>query len=155
MITSKELREGITAILKENFPDYKIYFTNNGNANENYFYVEMTFKKKTVDRVYYDRVIGVELVLVLMPYARGRVSRSAMQNAADMLDGAILPCVYVGDRAITVLETRSRIVDETLHYFFDLDFTDFMPEKEMDIGEELDFRLSFFGSSKDYLTEGE
>lgn len=137
MIAAKDIRGAITALLKKHFPDHKVYFNNNAKAKEKYFYAELIIDKKTVDRVYYDRSLAVSLSLVLPTDANGRVDRAELYAAIDTLDAALLPVFQIGDRFITVLGTHSRIVDEVLHYSFNLDFTDFMPRDDGELMQTL------------------
>ena len=137
MITAKELREAITTMLKTNFPAYKVHFENVEQAKASYFYVELIPSRRTVDDVYYDRSIGIDLQLVLLPDCRGRVKRSLLYDAIDTLDMAMRPVLQVKDRFITIMGTSSVIVDEVLHYEFSLDFADFMPVERGELMQEL------------------
>ena len=136
MMTAVEIRHALSALLKQHFP-YAIYFTNNSSADKGYFHVEIAPKKRTIDRVIYEREIDVMMELVLSPDARGRIDRTKLYEAVDTLDVALLPVLTMGDRHITVQETRSRIVDELLHYSFTLDFADAMPEEPVERMEAL------------------
>lgn len=137
MITAKELRAAITALLKKNFPAYEVHYDNVEKADTSYFYIELAPSRKTIDPVYYDRSIGIDIQLVLLPDKRGRVKRSLIYDAIDTLDAAIRPVLQVGDRFITILGNNSVIVDEILHYEFSLDFTDFLPVERGELMQEL------------------
>ena len=136
MIHSLDIRSTLSALLKKHFP-YAVYFTNNADSQKGYFHVEIAPKKRTVDRVIYEREIDVIMELVLPPDARGRIDRTKLYEAVDTLDAALMPVLTIGDRHITVQETSSRIVDEVLHYSFTLDFADAMPGEEYELMEEL------------------
>lgn len=136
MMSAIEIRRALSALLKQHFP-YDIYFTNNASADKGYFHVELSPKKRMIDRVIYEREIDVMMELVLPPDARGRIDRAKLYEAVDTLDAALLPVLAIGDRHITVQETSSRIVDEVLHYSFSLDFADAMPEEPIELMEEL------------------
>ena len=82
-------------------------------------------RSKTIDRVYYDRTIDIDIQLVLLPDCQGRVKRSLLY------DVALRPVLQIGDRFITISSTSSVIVDEILHYEFSLDFTDALPGEEV------------------------
>ncbi len=136
MIPSSDIRSALSALLKKHFP-YAVYFTNNADSQKGYFHVTVTPKTRTVDRVIYERSLDIELELVLPPDARGRIDRTKLYEAVDILDAALMPVLTIGDRHITVQETSSRIVDEVLHYSFTLDFADAMPSEEFEFMEEL------------------
>lgn len=131
MITAKELRAAIASLLKKNFPAYKVHFDNVERANSSYFYVWLSPRSKTIDRVYYDRTIDIDIQLVLLKDCKGRVKRSLLYDAIDKLDVALRPVLQIGDRFITISSTNSVIVDEILHYEFSLDFTDALPGEEV------------------------
>lgn len=137
MIKARDIRAAITSLLKANFPAYEVHFDNVERARNNYFYVELAPRRKTIDRVYYDRSIGIDIQLVILPDCRGRVKRSLLYDAIDTLDEAIRPVLQIGDRHITILENNSVIVDEILHYEFSLDFTDFLPVERGELMREL------------------
>lgn len=136
MIPSLDIRSALSALLKKHFP-YAVYFTNNADSQKGYFHVEIAPKKRMVDPTIYERALDTTLSLVLPPDARGRIDRTKLYEAADILDAALMPVLTIDDRHITVQETSSRIVDEVLHYSFTLDFADAMPGEEYELMEEL------------------
>ena len=136
MMSAVEIRRALSDLLQAHFP-YAVYFTNNASADKGYFHIELAPRKRVVDRVIYEREIDVMMELVLPPDARGRIDRAKLYEAVDTLDAALLPVLTIGDRHITVQETRSRIVDEVLHYSFSLDFADAMPEEPVELMETL------------------
>jgi len=131
VITAVELRAAINTLLKKHFPAYKVHFDNVERANQSYFYVWLSPRSKTIDRVYYDRTIDIDIQLVLLKDCKGRVKRSLLYDAIDKLDVALRPVLQIGDRFITISSTNSVIVDEILHYEFSLDFTDVLPVEEV------------------------
>ncbi len=137
MIAAKDLRAAIATLLKANFNGYRVHFDRIEQADEDYFYVELTPKRRTVDTVYFDRKISVDITLTLAPDKLNRVKRSRLYDAIDTLDTAIRPVFHVCDRYITVQSVMAHIVDDILHYEFDLDFTDYLPEEPCDLMEVL------------------
>lgn len=136
MITNVELRKALVDYLrKQTGLTYEVHFNRVEESAESYFFVEFSEKRTTVDSVYYDRVIDVEVSLVLKPDEFDKVNLNILRNAADSLANTLKPIFYVQDRFITVHETHSRIVDRILHFDFKLEFTDYLPEPE---GEEMD-----------------
>ncbi len=132
MITYRNIKKAIVGILRKNFPDEKVHFDNVEKADAPYFYVEMQPLVTTVDDVYSDRDIEIDIQYIPKEDQWGRVSRMVLYDMAEKLDKAIRPVFYVEDRAITILGAESTVHDEVLHYIFRLDFTD----ADMKSGEE-------------------
>ena len=143
MILAKELRAALTDILKNKagFP-HEVHFDNNIEASKSYFYVELSENRKTVDPVYYERSIGVDIQLVLLPDEFNRIRRADLYDARDRLDQIVRPVVQIGDRFIAVSGTRGNVFNSILHYEFKLEFVDFLPTSEYDLAETLDLSLS-------------
>ena len=80
MMAAVEIRSAISVLLKQQFP-YAVYFTNNASADKGYFHVELSPKKRMIDRVIYEREIDVTMELVLSPDARGRIDRAKLYEA--------------------------------------------------------------------------
>ena len=71
-----------------------------------------------------DRRIQVDITYIHPKDAMGRVSRTAVFEVADALDKVFRPVLAVKDRHITILDAEMTIVDDILHYIFNLDFRD-------------------------------
>ena len=54
-----------------------------------------------------------------------------MFDVGDALDLMFRPCLQVGDRYITILSAETTMVDDVLHYIFDLQFTDAWTDEEV------------------------
>ena len=143
MITAKEIRAAISDLLKKqaNLP-YEVHFNNNRESSRSYFFVTISARRVTFDRVYYERFLTVDCQLRLLPDEFDTIHRTELYSAADALDMAIRPVINIKDRYITVLNIRSRIVDDILHYEFDLDFADYLPIELPPFMEKLEARLS-------------
>ena len=142
MIAMQEIRKALTRILKDEaeFP-YEVHFDNVKDSSKSYFYIEIDSKRRTFDRVYYERSLSVDIQLRLLPDKNDRIHRSELYAAADKLDCTIRPIVKVEDRYITVLDIRSRIASDILHYEFKLDFADYLPIAQPERMETLDLNL--------------
>lgn len=123
MIGLLDIKTSITTLLKSQFA-YKVHFDNVEKSNEPYFYVQMLPRITTVDEVYADKSIQIDIMLILMPDENGRIKRSLLYSAADKLDKLIRPVMQIGDRFITILNAETNFTDEILHYVFNLEFTD-------------------------------
>lgn len=144
MITAKEMRAALVDLVKvkAGLSDYEVHFDNVKEASKSYFYITVKGRRKTFDPVYYERTLTIDLQLILLPDKFNRIHRSELYEAIDALDRTVRPVFHVKDRFITVQETRSRIVDDILHYEFDLDFTDYLPVDIPPCMEELAMDLS-------------
>lgn len=130
MITLREIKAGITAVLKKNFQTYKVHFDNIEKSDAPYFYVELMPTATTVDDVYSDRLIQVDITYIHPQDSMGRVSRTAVYDVADTLDRVFRPVLAIKDRHITILDAEMTIVDDILHYIFNLDFRDAWTDEE-------------------------
>ena len=124
MMTLREIKAAIVAVLNQNFKDYKVPFDNVEKSDAPYVYVEFMPTATTVDDLFSDRLIQVDITYIHPKDAMGRVSRTAVFEVADALDKVFRPVLAVKDRHITILDAEMTIVDDILHYIFNLDFRD-------------------------------
>ena len=102
----------------------------------------MNVVSHTFDRIYFDRYLQIDIAFRPLEDSLGRIKRSELYEKADELEELIRPIFYVEDRAITVLKAEQTIVDEVLHYIFNLDFTDsFTPEEEYELMQNLELDI--------------
>lgn len=143
MIPMLDIRKALSDLIKANFPDWLLTYNNSPDVEQDYIYVELTEKRQTVDPVYYDRDIEVDIRVIPLPDVRGNVKRSKLYDTQDTLEQVFLLVFQLDDRAITVQETTSRIVDEVLHFTFHLRFADYKPEKnDNELMQELEITLT-------------
>lgn len=133
MISMADIRTAIGAVIRENFPKWGLYLNNNPDAKTDYITLELTEDRETVDPVYYDRRIDVDIHVIPLPDVRGNVDRRTLYDAQDKLEHAFLPVFKLEDRHITIQSTSSRIVDAVLHFSFTLSFTDYEPEEPQEL----------------------
>lgn len=145
MISLLDIREALAALLKSAYPDWKVHFDNVERPHAPYFYVELDQRTRSVDDVCSERSIAVVISAVLPLNRAGRVSRRELFEIADRLDSIIRPVFRVRNRVITVLDGRSTIVDDILHYYFDLNFVDAVEVAPVDKMEDLEFDLTMKG----------
>ena len=124
MMTLRDIKAAIVAVLNQNFKDNKVHFDNVEKSDAPYFYVEFMPTATTVDDLFSDRLIQVDITYIHPKDAMGRVSRTAVFEVADALDKVFRPVLAVNDRHITILDAEMTIVDDILHYIFNLDFRD-------------------------------
>lgn len=143
MISLRSIKKAFTALLKQNYPKYAVHFDNVEKRDAPYFYVEMQPLIRTVDRVYSERTLQVDITFVPEEDRYGRVDRAVLYDIADTLDALVRPVFYVEDRVITILDAETTIHDEVLHYIFNLEFADYREANRLtdDLMEELQFTL--------------
>ena len=145
MISLINIRDSLATLLKSGFEGWKVHFDNVEKPQAPYFYVEMAARAKSLDEAYSERRVSLTVSAILPLNKAGRVSRKELFEIADKLDGLIRPVFRVQDRAITVLEANHVIVDDILHYYFELEFVDAVERPYVDMMEELTFDLTMKG----------
>ena len=134
MLSRKTLRSAITALLRTKYPklQYKVHFDNvELTGNVPCFYIELAPKVRPYDDIISERSIAVDIAYLAAEDAQGNVKRSDLYDKEEELYALFFPVLYVADRAITILEAETRIVDEVLHFMFTLDFADAFTDEEM------------------------
>ncbi len=145
MVSLVNIRDSLATLLKSGFNGWKVHFDNVEKPQAPYFYVEMAARAKSLDEAYSTRRVSLTVSAILPTNKAGRVSRKELFEIADKLDGLIRPVFRVQDRAITVLDANYVIVDDVLHYYFELEFVDAVERPHVDMMEELTFDLNMEG----------
>ena len=132
MITAEEFQTELRKLLEEKMPEFegKISFDFVEEPDESYIWIDVKTRKKSWDKVYFQRIFEIDIQVILLPDNFGIIKRSELWKITDKLDAAIMPCIKIKDRFITVQEFNSYIFDEILHYEFVLDFTDYVPNDD-------------------------
>ena len=142
MITSKQIREALAALIKVKAGlDMPVYFNQVLSADADYAFVSLNVKKTDEGYDYFVRRLNVDIQIVLAPMT-GVVKHSDLLDICDALDAATHGYVTVADRAVTVYETSANIFDDILTYSMELCFCDEIastPEETStyDLGGEL------------------
>lgn len=132
MITLADIRKAITTALKSKFQNIKVFFDDVENSTDDYFYIEFTPKSKTIDDIYTNKIIKIDIDYVLALDENKKIDRRKLQDSIPEIDMLFRPIFRVKDRAFTVLETSTTIVDEILHFSFELDFVDCLNDDEFE-----------------------
>ena len=132
MITLADIRKAITTALKSKFQNIKVFFDDVENSTDDYFYIEFTPKSKTIDDIYTNKIIKIDIDYVLALDENKKIDRRKLQDSISKIDILFRPIFKVKDRTFTVLETSTTIVDEILHFSFELDFVDCFSDDEFD-----------------------
>lgn len=134
MLTLKTLRAAITSLLRMKYPksQYKVHFDNVAKTEDvPFFYIELTPRAKPYDGIISERSIEVDIAYVAAEDAQGNVKRADLYNKEEELYALFFPVFYVADRAITISEAETRIVDEVMHFIFTLEFADAFTDEEL------------------------
>ncbi len=132
MITLADIRKAITTALKCKFKNIKVFFDDVENSADDYFYIEFTPKSKTIDDIYTNKIIKIDIDYVLALDENKKIDRRKLQDSISKIDILFRPIFKVKDRTFTVLETSTTIVDEILHFSFELDFVDCLNDDEFE-----------------------
>ena len=132
MITLADIRKAITTALKSKFQNIKVFFDDVENSADDYFYIEFTPKSKTIDDIYTNKIIKIDIDYVLALDENKKIDRRKLQDSISKIDILFRPIFKVKDRTFTVLETSTTIVDEILHFSFELDFVDCLNDDEFE-----------------------
>lgn len=132
MITLADIRKAITTALKCKFKNIKVFFDDVENSTDDYFYIEFTPKSKTIDDIYTNKIIKIDIDYVLALDENKKIDRRKLQDSISKIDILFRPIFKVKDRTFTVLETSTTIVDEILHFSFELDFVDCLNDDEFE-----------------------
>lgn len=132
MITLADIRKAITTALKSKFQNIKVFFDDVENSTDDYFYIEFIPKSKTIDDIYTNKIIKIDIDYVLALDENKKIDRRKLQDSISKIDILFRPIFKVKDRTFTVLETSTTIVDEILHFSFELDFVDCLSDDEFD-----------------------
>lgn len=132
MITLADIRKAITTALKSKFQNIKVFFDDVENSTDDYFYIEFTPKSKTIDDIYTNKIIKIDIDYVLALDENKKIDRRKLQDSISKIDILFRPIFKVKDRTFTILETSTTIVDEILHFSFELDFVDCLNDDEFE-----------------------
>ena len=149
MITAKDFRAAFVDLIKNkaHIP-YDIYFNSVNKSDTSYVWVNFVKATKTSwDIAYFQWNISVDIQVVPVSNEYTDVKYTELWDISDSLTQAIMPYIQIKDRFITVQDFDSQIIDDVLHYEFDMNFTDYVPsaeyeESEYDFMKDLEMELS-------------
>lgn len=135
MITAKEIRHALKVLVTEKAGlPYNVSFNHVEKSSESYVWIDLGLTKSSIDKAYFQWSINVDIAVILIPNYYTAVEHDDLWEISDKLTAAIMPCVEIetedGDRSktryVTVQNFSSYVVDDILHYEFNLDFTDYV-----------------------------
>ena len=149
MITAKDFRAAFVDLIRNKANiSYDIYFNGINKSDTSYVWVNFIRARKTSwDNAYFQWNISVDIQVILISDDYAEVRYTDLWDISDSLTKAIKPYIKIKDRFVTIQDFDSSIVDDILHYEFDMNFTDYVPsaeyeETEYDLMKELEMELS-------------
>ena len=77
-----------------------------------------------------NKIIKIDIDYVLALDENKKIDRRKLQDSISKIDILFRPVFKVKDRAFTILETSTTIVDDILHFSFELNFVDCLSDEE-------------------------
>lgn len=120
------IKSSLSTLLKGLYPAFDIFFEEISkteeddfqNEMEDYFFVDIIpVSNVTLGKSFTE----MNLVIDIAGHTKAEKNEEYL-IMADTIDAAIRPVFHFEDRAITVAETSSKVVDKVLHYTFPLVF---------------------------------
>lgn len=144
MLKLRTIQKALVDLLKNKYPNYKVYFDNVEKSNAPYFYIEMFVHSSVGDYNYFERTVQVDITFRAMEDKNNRIKRADLYEMSDSLECMFRPVLKVDDRYITINDFEHTFIDEVLHFIFNLEFNDAFTDEEVNfVRGELVNTLSF------------
>lgn len=144
MLKLRTIQKALVDLLKNKYPNYKVYFDNVEKSNAPYFYIEMFVRSGVGDCNYFERTVQVDITFRAMEDKNNRIKRADLYEMSDSLECIFRPVLKVDDRYITINDFEHTFIDEVLHFIFNLEFNDAFTDEEVNfVRGELVNTLSF------------
>ena len=144
MLKLRTIQKALVDLLKNKYPNYKVYFDNVEKSNAPYFYIEMFVHSGVGDYNYFDRTVQVDVTFRASEDKNNRIKRADLYEMSDSLECIFRPVLKVDDRYITINDFEHTFIDEVLHFIFNLEFNDAFTDEEVNfVRGELVNTLSF------------
>lgn len=144
MLKLRTIQKALVDLLKNKYPNYKVYFDNVEKSNAPYFYIEMFVHSGVGDYNYFERTVQVDITFRAMEDKNNRIKRADLYEMSDSLECMFRPALKVDDRYITINDFEHTFIDEVLHFIFNLEFNDAFTNEEVNfVRGELVNTLSF------------
>ena len=144
MLKLRTIQKALVDLLKNKYPNYKVYFDNVEKSNAPYFYIEMFVHSGVGDYNYVERTVQVDITFRTMEDKNNRIKRADLYEMSDSLECMFRPVLKVDDRYITINDFEHTFIDEVLHFIFNLEFNDAFTDEEVNfVRGELVNTLSF------------
>lgn len=144
MLKLRTIQKALVDLLKNKYPNYKVYFDNVEKSNAPYFYIEMFIHSGVGDYNYFERTVQVDVTFRAMEDKNNRIKRADLYEMSDSLECIFRPVLKVDDRYITINDFEHTFIDKVLHFIFNLEFNDAFTDEEVNfVRGELVNTLSF------------
>ena len=144
MLKLRTIQKALVDLLKNKYPNYKVYFDNVEKSNAPYFYIEMFVHSGVGDYNYFERTVQVDITFRVIEDKNNRIKRADLYEMSDSLECVFRPVLKVDDRYITINDFEHTFIDEVLHFIFNLEFNDAFTDEEVNfVRGELVNTLSF------------
>lgn len=144
MLKLRTIQKALVDLLKNKYPNYKVYFDNVEKSNAPYFYIEMFVHSGVGDYNYFERTVQVDVTFRAMEDKNNRIKRADLYEMSDSLECIFRLVLKVDDRYITINDFEHTFIDEVLHFIFNLEFNDAFTDEEVNfVRGELVNTLSF------------
>ena len=144
MLKLRTIQKALVDLLKNKYPNYKVYFDNVEKSNAPYFYIEMFVRSGVGDYNYFERTVQVDITFRAMEDKNNRIKRADLYEMSDSLECIFRPVLKVDDRYITINDFEHTFIDEVLHFIFNLEFNDAFTDEEVNfVRGDLVNNLSF------------
>ena len=144
MLKLRTIQKALVDLLKNKYPNYKVYFDNVEKSNAPYFYIEMFVHSGVGDYNYFERTVQVDITFRAMEDKNNRIKRADLYEMSDSLECIFRPVLKADDRYITINDFEHTFIDEVLHFIFNLEFNDAFTDEEVNLVRgELVNTLSF------------
>lgn len=129
------IKNSLIALLKSIYPTFDVLAEEISKTDddderldiENYFFIDIIpVSNVTVNEYHTERSLVIDIA--------GRMEAEKNEDyliMADAIDSVVRPVFRFEDRAITIHQASSKIVDKVLHYTFDLVFIDTVDAPEL------------------------
>lgn len=144
MLKLRTIQKALVDLLKNKYPNYKVYFDNVEKSNAPYFYIEMFVHSGVGDYNYFERTVQVDITFRAIEDKNNRIKRADLYEMSDSLECIFRPVLKADDRYITINDFEHTFIDEVLHFIFNLEFNDAFTDEEVNfVRGELVNALSF------------
>ena len=144
MLKLRTIQKALVDLLKNKYPNYKVYFDNVEKSNAPYFYIEMFVHSGVGDYNYFERTVQVDITFRAIEDKNNRIKRADLYEMSDRLECIFRPVLKADDRYITINDFEHTFIDEVLHFIFNLEFNDAFTDEEVNfVRGELVNTLSF------------
>lgn len=131
MLKLRTIQKALVDLLKNKYPNYKVYFDNVEKSNAPYFYIEMFVHSGVGDYNYFERTVQVDITFRAMEDKNNRIKRADLYEMSDSLECIFRPVLKADDRYITINDFEHTFIDEVLHFIFNLEFNDAFTDEEV------------------------